>query len=315
MSIVDRLFGKSNKKMESDSCHDKMDRHHCEEYGFSVYYPNGWVLQTQGLPDLLRFYHVQVRFCDPLCVDNCVNVAACRIFRGRSIKELEVVPTMYAQIFGGRILSLKRTKVDNVEAIKVTYKLQKQTQKQVIFDKGSYGYIFTSGAPSNKFKDCEPIFDECLQSFKFEHITDDAGTHYFSGVSYQQRGLYKDAEKEYLKAIESDPDYYKAYCNLGAICMKTQRGEEAEKYYKKALQINPKDPITLLNIGSIYFADEASEDEGLKCFSKAIIADSAVEPAVHQKIHTYSYYPKSDIQKLNKLVKNYKKSIGRNDGK
>lgn len=307
MNIFNKLFGNSNKKMESDICHGRMDWHHCEEYGFSVYCPNGWALQTQGLPDLLRFYHVQVRFCDPLCADNCVNVAACRIFRERSIKELEVVPTMYAQIFGGRILSLKRTKVDNVEAIKITYKLQKQTQKQVIFDNGSYGYIFTSGAPSNKFKDCEPLFDECLKSFKFEHITDDAGTHYFSGVSYQQRGLYKDAEKEYLKAIESDPDYYKAYCNLGAICMKTQRRGAAEKYYKKALQINPKDPITLLNIGSIYFADEASEGEGLKCFSKAIIADSAVEPAVHQKIHTYSYYPKSDIQKLNKLVKNYKK--------
>ena len=302
MSIFNKLFGNSNKKMDGAGYHYKKDRYHCEEYGFSVYYPNGWVLQTQGLPDILRFYHVQVMFCDPLCVDNCVNVAACRIFRGRSIKELEVVPTMYAQIFGGRILSLKRTKVDNVEAIKVTYKLQKQTQKQVIFDKGSYGYIFTSGAPSNKFKDCEPIFNECLQSFKVEHITDYAGTHYFSGVSYQQRGLYKDAEKEYLKAIELDPDYYKAYCNLGAICMKTQRGEEAEKYYKKSLQINPKDPITLLNIGSIYFADKTSEDEGLKYFCKAIVADSAVEPVVHQKIHIWSYYPNKDIQKLNKLI-------------
>ena len=302
MNLFDRFSGKGTKKTESVISHNKKEMYHSEGYGFSAYCPNGWIMQTQGLPDILRFYKVQVMFYDSLCAENCVTVAATRIFRKRSIEELKVIPTLYAQIFGGRILSLERTKVDTVEAIEATYKLQKQTQKQVIFDKDSHGYIFTSGALSNKFKDCEPVFDECLQSFKFEHMIDDAGTHYFSGVAYQKRGLYDKAEKEYLKAIELNPDYYKAYCNLGSICMKTWRVEEAVEYYEKALQINPKDPIALLDIGSIYFADENSEAEGLKYFCKAIIADSAFEPTVHQKIQFYSYHSKKDIQKLNKLI-------------
>ena len=82
--------------------------------------------------------------------------------------------------------------------------------------------------------------------------------------------------------------------------MKTGRGEEAEKYYKKALQINPEDPIALFDLGCIYFTS-GDENEGLKYFCKAIIADSAIEPKVHQIIHIYSYNPNEDIQKLNKL--------------
>jgi len=295
MGMFDRFFGKTIKKMEGVSQCNKKDMYHCEEYSFSAYCPHGWIMHTQDLPP-----HILVMFYDPLCAEDNINIAVNRIFRKRSIEELKDALTLNALGFGGRIRSLKRTKVDNVEAVELICELQKQIYKQIIFEKWSYEYILTCTARINNFKACEPIFDEFLQSFKFEHVTDDAEIHYFSGVSYQQKGLYEEAEKEYLKAIELNHKYYKAYCNLGSICMKTGRGEEAEKYYKKALQINPEDPIALFDLGCIYFTS-GDENEGLKYFCKAIIADSAIEPKVHQIIHIYSYNPNEDIQKLNKL--------------
>ena len=290
-----RLLGKKRQKMKGGSQCNKKNMYHCEEYSFLAYCPPGWIMHTKDLPS-----HILVMFYDPLSAEDNINIAVNRIFRKRSIEELKDTLTLNALGFGGRIRSLKRTKVDNVEAVEVIYKLQKQIYKQIIFEKWGYEYVFTCTARAKKFKNCEPIFNECLQSFKFDHVTNDAETHYFSGVSYQQRGLYEEAEKEYLKAIELNHKYYKAYCNLGSICMKAGRGEEAEKYYKKALQINPEDPIALFDLGCIYFTS-GDEDEGLKYFCKAIITDSAIEPKVHQIIHIYSYNPSEDIQKLNKL--------------
>lgn len=77
--------------------------------------------------------------------------------------------------------------------------------------------------------------------------------HYFSGASYQDKGLYREAEEEYLKVIGLNPEHYKAYHNLGYVCRKTGRTEEAIKYYKKALQINPQNSMSLFNLGIIYF--------------------------------------------------------------
>ena len=160
------------------------------------------------------------------------------------------------------------------------------------------------------------IFDKLLGKYK---KTDDAETHYFSGVAYQQKRLYKEAEKEYLKAINLNPECHKAYCNLGSLSLKNGRVKDAEKYYKKALQINPKDSIALLDLGCMYFV-HYDEDKGLEYFCNAIIADSNIELKVHQVLHFYSYHPNGDIQKLNKLFnkqlrKIYLKNVESENGK
>ncbi len=137
-------------------------------------------------------------------------------------------------------------------------------------------------------------FSDSNEKLKYEKSIEE---HYFLGVSYEKKGLYNDAEKEYLKAIELNPEHYKAYCNLGTVYSKTGRTEEAIKYYKRALQINPKDSITLLNLGRIYFVS-VDEDEGLEYFSKAIDVDLANRQKVYQAIYFYSYHPNDDIQKI-----------------
>lgn len=126
-------------------------------------------------------------------------------------------------------------------------------------------------------------------------------THYFSGVFYQDKGRYREAEEEYLKVIELNPEHYKAYHNLGYVCRKTERTEEAIKYYKKALQINPQNSMSLFNLGIIYFFESAGE-KGFDYFCKAIAADPTIEPHIHQFLSLYSYHTRQDIQKLHELL-------------
>ena len=49
---------------------------------------------------------------------------------------------------------------------------------------------------------------------------------------------YKEAEEEYRKAIEINPEYAKTHNNLGVLLKNLERYEEAEKEYRKAIKIN-----------------------------------------------------------------------------
>jgi len=65
--------------------------------------------------------------------------------------------------------SLKRIKVDGVAAIEAVYAIPLGIKtKKIGFNKGGVEYIITCGVRSVKFEEYEPIFDECIQSFKFK---------------------------------------------------------------------------------------------------------------------------------------------------
>jgi tetratricopeptide (TPR) repeat protein len=123
-----------------------------------------------------------------------------------------------------------------------------------------------------------------------------ANTHYFAGVSYQKQERYDKAEKEYLKAIAIDPLCYKAYCNLGSICMRMGRGDEGLAFYEKAIEINPYDSIALFDLGMFYMTHD-DEDKGLMYFSRAIASDRTIEavpqltPANRPAICGYTIIP------------------------
>lgn len=131
---------------------------------------------------------------------------------------------------------------------------------------------------------------------------DNADTHYWAGVNYEKRHMYKEAEKEYWSAINLDSCHYKAYCNLGSIISRNRgRMAEAVRCFERALEICPNDSLSNYNLGCVYYLNY-SEVEALEYLSNAIIADHSVEPRVHAMIRSLSYPPYEDILKLGKLV-------------
>ncbi|RJS82952.1 hypothetical protein CW713_04520, partial [Methanophagales archaeon] len=85
-----------------------------------------------------------------------------------SIEDLENLAIRNVHRLKGEMESLKRIKVDNVEAVEAVYTSLGLKTKKVGFVKDSIEYIITCGINPDLFDEYEPIFDECIQSFKFK---------------------------------------------------------------------------------------------------------------------------------------------------
>ena len=66
-----------------------------------------------------------------------------------------------------------------------------------------------------------------------------------------ERGLYKEAEKKYLKAISLNPRA-KHYVNLAFLYLKTGRIDEAEQILLKSLTLSNDNPVAYYNLALIY---------------------------------------------------------------
>ena len=67
-----------------------------------------------------------------------------------------------------------------------------------------------------------------------------ANVHFDSGERLQKEHRYKEASKEYEKAVRIDKTYAEAYSNLGYTYHKQGLFKKAVKTYKKAIKLNPK---------------------------------------------------------------------------
>lgn len=57
------------------------------------------------------------------------------------------------------------------------------------------------------------------------------------GLNYDLQGQYDVAEKHYLNSIQTDPDYYEAYHNLGSIYYVWEEYDKAIEYFFRALTL------------------------------------------------------------------------------
>ncbi len=92
---------------------------------------------------------------------------------------------------------------------------------------------------------------------------------------YNLGGLLKDlnrkdeAETAYKKALEVDPNYAAAWSNLGLLLKDLNRKDEAETAYKKALELDPNLAAAWSNLG-VLLNDLNRKDEALRAFAQLL---------------------------------------------
>lgn len=89
------------------------------------------------------------------------------------------------------------------------------------------------------------------------------------GRSYDEQGLYKEAEESFQKAIVLHPGNSEAYIGLGWVAWKTKRYPQAEEFFRKALEIEPSEEEAYIGLGySFVGREEYSQAEA--SFKEAI---------------------------------------------
>ncbi len=97
-----------------------------------------------------------------------------------------------------------------------------------------------------------------------------AEEHNDLGVSYEQRGEYNLAEREYKEALRIKKDFFEAQFNLGNVYLKTGRENEAEEAYRRAIALDSARPDPYNNLASLYLRAERNIDEAQKLSERAV---------------------------------------------
>lgn len=119
-----------------------------------------------------------------------------------------------------------------------------------------------------------------------------AQQHFKNAIKMSVAGNINGALNEYLKAIQIDPLYAKAYNNLGYIYRIKGKNDLAIEHYSKALEINPKDDTAHTNLASVYdcmgYFDKAIEEfhKALEIDPGSITVELALEKVIKKKANS-----------------------------
>lgn len=94
---------------------------------------------------------------------------------------------------------------------------------------------------------------------------------YFSGMAIIQKklGYYQEAEKNYKKAIEINPNLFEGYYNLGILTYEQNNIDEAITYFWKSLEVKPNVYLSYYNLGNAY-RERNEFNLSADCYHKAI---------------------------------------------
>jgi tetratricopeptide (TPR) repeat protein len=102
------------------------------------------------------------------------------------------------------------------------------------------------------------------------------------GNSYDELDQYEQAIEAHKKALELDPESFKAWTNLGAAYRHSDNYDEARKSYQKALELNPDYAEAYASLGALYiFEDEPKM--AVESLEKALKLDDTL-PVSHANI-------------------------------
>ena len=93
--------------------------------------------------------------------------------------------------------------------------------------------------------------------------------HIFKGVSYNNKGEYDKAIKEFTKALEINPKDATIYNVRGVAYYDKGQYDQAISDYNKAIEINPKYTDAYINRGITYFVKLENKAKGCADFKKA----------------------------------------------
>ncbi len=88
-------------------------------------------------------------------------------------------------------------------------------------------------------------------------------------INLKKSGNTAEAEKNYLKAIELNPEFWQAYYNLGILYHETGKFKLAVDCYKKSIQLKSDFYLSHYNLGSAY-RELFSFDLACGCYEKSI---------------------------------------------
>ena len=108
-------------------------------------------------------------------------------------------------------------------------------------------------------------------------------------VLHEYDWKHAEAEKEFKRAIEIDPNYPSAHQWYGEYLMNMGRSDEAIAELKRALELDPLSPILNLVLANLY-RDSNRVDDAIAQYKKTLEIDPAFSPALN--LLSYVYYLK-----------------------
>jgi len=129
-----------------------------------------------------------------------------------------------------------------------------------------------------KFAEAIRHYLEALRINEQSFAVQDALTHYNVAVAYERIGKLVEAEAHYREALHRDPNYAKAYFNLGNTLLAQKKYLEAIVQYRKAIEISPRDATLYSNLGTALRL-VGRIDEAAAHYRKALRIDPQLEAA------------------------------------
>ena len=86
---------------------------------------------------------------------------------------------------------------------------------------------------------------------------------------YRERGIYKQAKKQWLSVLNTVPNFADVYNNVGALLVKEGKLNEAVDYFFHALDINPYLIEAHINLG-VVFEKQGNQDGAIKHYREAL---------------------------------------------
>ncbi|MBF0490406.1 MAG: tetratricopeptide repeat protein [Candidatus Omnitrophica bacterium] len=137
-----------------------------------------------------------------------------------------------------------------------------------------------------------------------ELYPNDAQTYYNMGVVYGKMQNINQALVEYNKAIQVDPNYADAYCNRGTIYSSFGKFSQAITDYSKAIVLTPKRAVLYINRGNSYNLN-GNLERAIEDYNKVIELDPNYAAAYDNLAVTYYQLKRYDqaLEYLSKLEK------------